>query len=59
MNERHFRLDEAELAEQAGQIEAERVIDSAELLMACEQARSLVWPARIVSNRQALPGLCR
>jgi hypothetical protein len=37
MNERHFRRDEAELPEQAGQIEAERVIDSAELLMACEQ----------------------
>jgi hypothetical protein len=47
MNERHFRLDEAELPEQARQIEAERVIDSAELLMACEQRsyQSLAWPA--------------
>jgi hypothetical protein len=37
MNEHHFRLDKADVPQQAGQIEAERIVDSTELLVACEQ----------------------
>ncbi len=37
MNEGDVRLDKTDLPEQAGQIESERAVDSAEPIMACEQ----------------------